>query len=183
MDWRLGAVAHAVAVSDETVIGTSNVVGVSQRDGQVDARAARRFPHGLLGDLVRKRRKPVSATGGGRRSQLAGGRPPLSYRNQAMHVDDKPGGTASWPPSPRRLLEPGPYTRSRRRRTRAAQANAEASAALRVPRAPGSDRRFLLGSRPVLLNVVEGRDVDERRRGAKRGRPRRRGRPVLHRVH
>jgi hypothetical protein len=70
MDWRLGAVARAVAVSEETVIGASNVVGVILRDGQFDGRETGAFPEGYSAIWCaggacqwRPRRRPEIASG------------------------------------------------------------------------------------------------------------------------
>jgi len=61
-----GAVARAVAVNDETVVGASGPVGVALRYGQFYGPETGTFPEGYLGDLVRKRRMPVVGGGGGR---------------------------------------------------------------------------------------------------------------------
>jgi nucleoside-diphosphate-sugar epimerase len=61
-----GAVARAVAVNDETVVGASGPVGLVLRYGQFYGPETGTFPEGYLADLVRKRRMPVVGDGGGR---------------------------------------------------------------------------------------------------------------------
>jgi nucleoside-diphosphate-sugar epimerase len=60
------AVARAVAVNEETVIGASGMVGVVLRYGQFYGPETGTFPEGVFAELLKRRRMPVIASGEGR---------------------------------------------------------------------------------------------------------------------